>query len=367
MRSPTPPRIVAAVAVIALTLASGITFAQRQPPAKAAWDALQAGKLQEASRLFAEAIAASPKDPLLHLGAGTAANRLGQLQEAKAALRESLRLAPALVPAAVMLGELLAREGDLAEAIRLYERALVSAPEEPAISERLARWRAELSLHEQFRQAIGPNFTVLFEGPAEERLAARALELLESAYWRIGTALGVYPTAVITLILYTQQQFQDITRSPSWAAGVFDGKIRVPVRGALNDEREFERVLAHEFTHAVIYSLAPRRVPQWLNEGLATVFERDDLTWSRDQVAKAETMIPHEKLTSSFRGLPASQVKLAYAESGLAAKALLDLAGPANVVALLRDLADGAAFNDAFLHRALVPFDEFARTAFARP
>lgn len=369
--------IMAPVVVMALAIASGpmangpmaggITFAQRQPPDRAAWDALQAGRLQEASRLFAEAIAASPKDPLLHLGAGTAASRLGQLQEAKVALRESLRLAPRLVPAAVLLGELLARDGDLAGAIGLYERALESAPDQPVIGERLERWRAERSLHEQFRQAIGPNFTVLFEGPAEERLAARALELLESAYWRIGDALGVYPTTVITLILYTQQQFQDITRSPSWSAGVFDGKIRVPVRGALNDAREFERVLAHEFTHAVIYSIAPRRVPHWLNEGLATVFERDDLTWSRDQVARAETLLPHEQLTTSFRGLPASQVKLAYAESSLAARALLDLAGAANVVALLGDLAGGAAFDEAFLRRALVSFEEFARTAFARP
>jgi tetratricopeptide (TPR) repeat protein len=353
--------------LMTLALEAAPAAQQRQPPAKAAWTALEAGRLQDASRLFAEALAASPRDPLLHLGAATVANRLGQLQDAKAAYREALRLAPALTPASLLLGDLMAKEGDLREAIAIYEAAAVHEPAHKQIAERLERWRAELALHDQFRQAIGPNFTVLFEGPSEEKLAARALALLEASYWRIGTTFGVYPVGVVTLILYTQQQFEDITQSPSWSAGVFDGKIRLPVRGALNDEREFQRVLAHEYTHALIYSIAPRRVPQWLNEGLATVFEREDMSWSRAQVAKADTLLPPEKLMTSFRGLPASQVKLAYAVSGLAAKALLDLASPANVVALLQDLAAGADFEEAFLRRALVPFDEFARTAFSKP
>src|SRR5204862_6751608 len=139
--------------------------------------------------------------------------------------------------------------------------------------------RREGALHPAFLQANGAHFPVLFEGPADEALASRALEILESAYWRVSTALALYPEGVITVALYTQEQFRDITRSPDWAAAVYDGRIRVPVRGALTKPAELERVLAHEFTHVLVRTLAPQGVPTWLNEGLAVLFENNGEQW----------------------------------------------------------------------------------------
>ena len=142
---------------------------------------------------------------------------------------------------------------------------------------RLEAWRKEAALHSGFGRKLGDHFTVLFEGPAEAQLAERAVAILEAAYWRIGTALYTYPTDVITVVLYTREQFRDITQSPEWAGGAFDGRIRMPVQGALQNLPEFERVLSHEFTHALVRSLAPRGVPYWLDEGLAVQFEGSDL------------------------------------------------------------------------------------------
>lgn len=93
-------------------------------------------------------------------------------------------------------------------------------------------------------------------------MARRAVELLESAYWRVGTALYTFPDRVITVVLYSALQFRDITRSPSWAAAAYDGRIRIPMRGALDHSPgELERVLTHELTHAIIRAIAPRAVP----------------------------------------------------------------------------------------------------------
>ena len=102
------------------------------------------------------------------------------------------------------------------------------------------------------QQAVGSHFTVSFDGPAEAALAAEALDSLDRAYWRIGSVLTTYPNEPIPVVLYTTEQFRDVTRSPGWAAGAFDGTIRVPMRGALDDPKELDRVLAHEFTHAVV-------------------------------------------------------------------------------------------------------------------
>ena len=43
------------------------------------------------------------------------------------------------------------------------------------------------------------------------------------------------------VILYTTQQFSDLTRAPSWAAGSYDGTIRVPMRGAPENEKEMRK------------------------------------------------------------------------------------------------------------------------------
>jgi tetratricopeptide (TPR) repeat protein len=326
---------------------------------RAGWEAIQAGRIPEAARSFQEAIAANPKEATFFLGAGLAAHLQRQEGEARTALEEALRLNPKLTAASLLLGEIAFRAGDLEAAIKTYEEALKVAPDHAQIRTRLERWRKEAALHEGFQQALSPHFTVLFEGPAEQQLAAAAIDLLEAAYWRIGTTLLAYPSDIITVILYTVEQFRDITRSPTWAAGLFDGKIRVPMRGALNDPRQLEKVLAHEFTHALVNSLAPRGVPVWLNEGLAVVFEPGDLAWARRLVRQAPARIPLAQLEGSFQNLPPEQVPLAYAESALAVQMLLERGGPLSLATLFSDLAEGQSFGTAFARRFFLSFGEF--------
>ena len=235
----------------------------------AGWDALKSGQTQQAADAFRLAIAEDAQNATSLFGAGLAAQLLGQPAEGRQALERALRINPHLTDAALLLGEIEYREGDLPAAILTYEDALSRAPDNRQLQERLARWRNEAALHDAFDRRISDHFTILFEGPAEQPIAERALQMLEAAYWRIGTSLSSYPSSSMTVVLYSQEQFRDITRSPQWAGGVFDGKIRVPVRGALERPDEFQRVLTHELTHALIWTLAPRGVPTWLNEGLA--------------------------------------------------------------------------------------------------
>ena len=174
-----------------------------------------------------------------------------------------------------------------------------------------------------------------------------ALEILDRAYFRIGQTLGTYPTDPIPVVLYTAEQFRDITRSPSWAAGAYDGTIRVPMRGALDKREELDRVLSHEFTHALIRTLAARGVPTWLNEGLATRME------------KVTGTVPLRALQNGFGRFTGEQAQVAYAASALAARRLLNEAGGAAITNLLTDLGEGVDFESAFLHRIQRSFAEF--------
>jgi tetratricopeptide (TPR) repeat protein len=355
---------------LVLAIALGVApAAQRSTPAqhgRAGWDALDAGKPQAAAAAFEEALKRAPQEPSVLLGAGLSAHLLGRADDARRFLLDALKYEPTLTAASLLLGEVLYRANDLTEAIQIYAQALVHAPQHKQLLSKLEAWRKEAELHDRFGQKLGDHFTVLFEGPAEAALAAKAVEVLEAAYWRIGSSLYTYPSDIITVVLYTREQFSDITRSPAWAGGAYDGRIRVPVLGAMKNVRELERVLAHEFTHALVKSLAPGGVPQWLNEGLAMNFEGTDLA---PHIARAaSTDSPHSlaSLERPFSGMDGAAAALAYAQSAAAVKRLLDEAGAPAIVGLLTEIGRGARFDDAFERHVNVPYAVFARTLEAR-
>lgn len=326
---------------------------------RAGWDALVAGRAHDAADAFREAIAADPKNARLYVGAGAAALLERRDADARQALEYALSLDPTLGRARVLLGQVLYRSGDLTGAIRTYELLTADAPDDKQAVATLERWRREADLNNRLQQTVGVHFTVSFEGPEEATLAARALDALERAFWRIGGTLSTYPFAPIPVVLYSNEQFRDITRSPSWAVGSYDGTIRVPVRGALDNPQELDRVLAHEFTHALVRSLSSRGVPAWLNEGLATALESGDLEWAERRLRAARAPVALGALTASFGRLSGAQAQLAYATSALAVRKLIEEAGGSAIANLLRDLADGVSFDAAFARRMQRPFAEF--------
>ena len=186
----------------------------------------------------------------------------------------------------------------------------------------------------------------MFEGPVEKQLAARATAVLGDAFWRIGKTIGAYPSNSITVILYTDKQFRDITGAPEWAGGGFDGQIRLPVRGALQNVREFDRVLTHELVHAMLKAVAARNVPVWLNEGLAMHFEGYDAAAIERELAAARLFVPLAFLKNSFSRLNTAQANVAYAESLFATSALLERIGP-GLAELLQDLNSGLPVEQA--------------------
>ncbi len=331
---------------------------------RAAFDALNRGQAHAAAGAFREAIAADPKNARLRLGAGMAAALERRDADAKDELERALVLDPKLSPARALLGQIQYRLGDSAAAIRTYETVVTDMPDDRDARATLDRWRRELELHDRMQQAIGSHFTVSFEGPAEATLAAEAIEILDRAYWRIGELLGTFPSNPIPVVLYTSEQFRDITRSPAWAAAAYDGRIRVPMRGALDNPRELDRVLSHEFSHALIRTLAARGVPTWLNEGLATALETGDLDWAEKRVADASARVPLRTLQSGFGRLSGGDAQVAYATSALAVRRLLDEAGGFAVANLIRDLGQRVDFDTAFLHRIQRSFADFQATIF---
>ena len=364
-------RLTLVVCLLALGI-PGITAAQsnsRDPVALAneGAKALDERRFGDALESFTAASALLPRDSSLCLGAGMAAFMLGRSTDAQEWFEKALKLNPRYRNASEWLGELHYRAGRLNEAIDVYEEALKHSPGATELETKLAQWRGEAQRHNTSYEARGAHFSVRFEGPGDELLARKVVELLEQQYWRIGQTLTTYPSEPITVVLYTLQQFRDIRRVPSWTIASYDGRIHVPMRGALEETEDLDRTLGHEFVHAVVFMLGGRNVPTWLNEGLATILERGGADES-EQVLAAASGQPRPgllQLHQGFTTLSARQASVAYALSAHAVGRMMALRGPAAVVTLLQDLGRGAVFANAFQQNIGMRYEDF-QTMIAR-
>jgi tetratricopeptide (TPR) repeat protein len=353
------------VVLLAVMLVLPITVAaQRTPPdvetlANEGTAALEEKRYGDALEAFAAAVKLSPRDPGLSFGVGLAAYMLGQNDQAEAWFERSLKLDPGYVGSSLMLGELQYRQGRIKEAIGTYEAALQRSPDVRQLEERLAQWRKETQLQDRFYESRGAHFSVLFEGPADEALARSVVERLEAAYWRVGMALTAYPPKTITVVLYTTEQFRDVTRMPEWTVAAYDGRIHVPVRGALQQVDRLDPVLAHEFAHAVVAMLGGRNVPTWLNEGLARTFEPGGLESADQVLARTSVRPPLQELHDGFLKMSGAEAAVAYALSTRAVQRMIELRGAPAVVQLLQDLARGGDFAAAFQQRISMRYEDF--------
>jgi hypothetical protein len=313
---------------------------QSELPAPEAWAALNHGDAEKAASLFREALDRSPRNPALHFGAGWAAYALGQYDAATSALRRALEYDPSFVQAAALLGTVAYANNDLDLAVRSMEKAAALAPNDPRIHRQLEQWRKESAVHAGLNERATTRFRVLYEGTKQEDIGDRVSSVLESAFWTIGKQLNSYPGEALTVILYTNKQFQDVTRAPAWAGGGYDGRIRLPASGALRTPATLDRVLRHELVHAMIAHVAPRNVPTWIHEGLASVLESSDRTWVKKALDRTTEVFALEDLSAGFQHLNGAEALVAYAESAVAADILCERLGP-NLGVFLQLLGSG--------------------------
>ena len=338
-----------AIAVLCLTVLWLASVHAQSPVIElndAGWKALQDGYQDRAAALFGEALTLRPNDPVLLLGSGAAAHAQGKQRDAMARLQRALELKPSLTPASRLLGQIAFDEGQVDLAIRTYEKALKYAPDDAALKGALDALRRDAEVHHTFEETRYDRFRVLFEGRAEESLAAQATAVFNSAFFRIGEKLGEYPPNTIVAVLYTERQFRDITRAPEWSGGQYDGRIRIPVAGASQRPELFERVMTHELTHAVVAGIASTGVPAWLNEGLAQYFDGTDPVAAGRRMKALGRSVALKNLERGFGRLSAADAQVAYDESLLAVGVLCDR--PAfGWTRLLHRLAEGQPFEEA--------------------
>ena len=344
-----------ALAIVAVLLILPDSLATSQElPAPEAWAALERGDASKASAIFRDALDRSPDNAILHYGIANASLGLGRIDAAIASLKKAIERNPRFVEAMVLLARVAYGAADLDLAVRSLEKAAAILPRDRQLAEQLATWKKESELHQSFQTRPGVRFNILFEGPAQRAVGDRVSAVLESAYVSIGKELDTYPGLALEVVLYSNRQFQDITRAPAWSGGGFDGRIRLPVGNALRSPQTLDRVVIHEYVHSVVRTAAPTGVPAWINEGLASYLEPGDKTWAARVLKASSERIRLEDLVDGFGSMDGSTALIAYAESEVAARLLVERLRP-QVGPFLQLLGNGHTVDQALSRHGVQP------------
>lgn len=305
---------------------------------------LQRGNADKASGYFEHAVHAMPERVDLLKWHALALTTQGRYADADSELERANTLQPDSPELLRFLGVVRYDADRTADAIQAWKQSLALSPD-PETEGRLRKAERELQVEEKSRSKESRHFTLHYQGDrTSPEFQQQILATLESGYQDIGRQLSYEPVENIVVILYTEKEFSDITEAPSWAGGLNDGKLRIPIGGITSMDPQLERVLRHELTHSFLHWLASGRCPTWLNEGLAQLMEPRSASAYSAQLGPLflqRKAIPFSVLEHPFTRFTGMQAQVAYAESLAAVEYLRNRYGLSEIVRMLQSIGSG--------------------------
>lgn len=319
---------------------------------------------QAARESFEQALRYDDSSAAAHLGLGVIYFHMRDDRYAERELTRAAELNPKDPTVYQVLGELFYRKDDLETAVSYWEKSVELNPDAVDVRARLERIRKEHRTEKDFNREVTSHFLVKYEGREKIETGRIILRILEDAYGSVGRGLSYYPDRELQVILYSGQQFQEVTDAPGWSGGIYDGKIRIPIGGIEQETPGLRRLLYHEYTHAVVRSITAR-CPVWLNEGLAQHFGGDEIDSRKKEalkrVAQAGKLPSLVALEGSFMGLGNTQAMYAYLFSLSSVRYMVDSFGMYRVKTVLEELGKGADTGTAVSSGIMISYDEFER------
>jgi len=308
---------------------------------------MRRGDAEGAIDKYREALNRVPNDLALTLGLGYLLVTQVHHLEAMDLLLPATDRFPKSADLHLLLGSAFYGMENLDQAITEWNKAL-AIHDNANLREAVARAERERNVAGSYLELRSEHFLLRYESPEVEALSEKILEALESDFRDLILDLDFYPNETIIVLLYPNQAFRDVTRSPSWVGAVNDGKIRVPISGLTAMTPELNRVLKHEITHSFVRQISLGRCPVWFNEGLAQLEEGATTAALGSQLTRAfssDQLPSYATLEGSFVTLPAGQVTTAYAQSLAAVEYLRQTFGMGEIRRLLKAMPSNPDFS----------------------
>ena len=316
----------------------------------AAQQQFHSGQYKQAADLALAGREYNDGDARFWLLRGTALYRQGKFGEAESELNEAWTLSGDEPQVLSQLGQLYYDTDRMDQAIDLWRRARELAPDDKVLAAKLAQAEREQRVEGKLERTYSAHFILSYAENQKAAIGGAILDALEEAYTWAGARLGHYPERQVTVILYTQRQFAGLTGSPDWAAGLYDGKIRLPIGGLTRVDAQVRALLSHEFMHVMVYEMAGSKAPFWLNEGLAEIAGREASAPPLRHLEAAlekKRLLPLQTLGGDFRQIDTKQIGLAYEQSYAFTAYLIDRFGWYQMTELLNALRSGLAVDAA--------------------
>lgn len=289
----------------ARAMAQALAQSRRSHPALKAWELIEANQPAEALGLVEPELKRYPADPFLLAVAAMAYYRLDNLDRAI-----------------------------------LYWRAAHDIEPSPSLEALLRRAETEKGADTGSERMVGARVILRYERAAlDAELARVMLDALDQEYARLVTQLGCRATEKVVAVVQSRQAYLQSTRAAEWSAGLWDGRIHIPVSQTRAVSKEMRETIAHELVHACLYELGSW--PAWLHEGLAQKYSGRSL--SRPERAALEELIAARKvpkldqLGQNWSQLEGEHARIAYGLALLAAETLLELYENTGIGNLLRN------------------------------
>lgn len=310
--------------------------------------AFNAGDYESALDIFMGVL---KEDERALTGAGLSHFKLGHYDRAVRFLEDSIRRGGDDFLARKFLALSYYKMDDLQRSALNAERVL-ALREDVEMEKFLKKVSAELNAQSNRVDEETLHFKAVFDGYRHGVVSRTVLGILEDAYAELGREFGHFPEDPVTVVLYTERDFFDVTMLPAFTAGAFDGKIRLPVKGLEDESRESMRhVLFHEYVHALVHSIT-QNAPLWLNEGLAEYLVPRGFK-------KTGQALPLKSLERAFPLNDQALTIAAYIVSYSAVYHLAERHGLYRLKELLFALGRREGLNEAFYSSFYVTYDEF--------
>jgi tetratricopeptide (TPR) repeat protein len=317
-------------------------------------------EFKEASEMLESEIRANP-DPGLEKMLGYAYYRMRDYGSARVHLEKVAGTMAEDPDLRRMLAESLYMLNDLPGAKAELEKYLKSKPSDAQAEKLMAKIAREEKAESGFTAKKGSHFDVVYEGMKNTELGYLVSAILEDAYLKVGSDLGLFPEDVMTAVLYGEAQFRDVTLTPDWIGGIYDGKIRIPAGGSIEREK-LRKIAYHEYTHALVHRIASGRCPTWLNEGLAQYEDGTDARAIKEAVVRNGGGIPSIRgLGRDFMSLGKEDSLAAYYVSLSFTSYLVTRYSLTYVRELLAECAKTADAEAAFSKVFTLPMEEIER------
>jgi tetratricopeptide (TPR) repeat protein len=241
--------------------------------------------------------------------------------------------------------------GDQKTALAMLDRAREYGAKGPEFDTMVGVVTREQDAESGFQALTSAHFRVSFAQGEDPTVARFILAELERAYQIVGQKLGYYPDHVTPVALYEAEDFQRVTQSPDWAGALYDGRIKVPVRGLESNDSRLSGILRHEYSHVLNLLIAGENCPVWLNEGVA-MWVQDEREGDYDETASAVVKLSQPfkltQLEKSFARLSPEQAAIAYAQGYLAVRYIVRRYGELALHRLLAAFAQTSVTQDVF-------------------